>query len=338
MGFTARKSFKIVPGVRMTVSKSGVSTSVGVPGARITRSSSGRTTTTAGVPGTGVRYTKSSGGTKKGNTKSKSSTQAVNAAPTSAVAKPSTKPGLMAPRWEKKLFTAMQTGDPDKVAEVARSWPDAQVAAALLEGMFAYQRQSYDRARELLTWLWSYPGSFESDRFVSKYMSASTLTLGVAAGVTATMPLTKDAVGLALAELLQGVGDLDGAIAVVEALEPSFISAVSLAELYSEAGRQEEVIDLTNEIANVDDPSALLLTLRGVAFRETHNYTAARAAFKEALKSSKRDPAIRRLAWLERARTYLAEGKKAMARKDLERILAETSDYPGLTELMEQAS
>lgn len=37
---------------------------------------------------------------------------------------------------------------------------------------------------------------------------------------------------------------------------------------------------------------------------------------------------------MERARTYLAEGKKAMSRKDLERIMADDAHYLALaTEL-----
>lgn len=35
---------------------------------------------------------------------------------------------------------------------------------------------------------------------------------------------------------------------------------------------------------------------------------------------------------VERALTYLSEGKRAMARKDFEKVLAENSNYPGLRE------
>lgn len=38
------------------------------------------------------------------------------------------------------------------------------------------------------------------------------------------------------------------------------------------------------------------------------------------------------MALSERARTYVAENKKAMARKDLERILAENAEYEGIQE------
>lgn len=243
----------------------------------------------------------------------------------------------MAPRWEKKLFSAMKTGDVSAIAEAGKLSPDAGIPAALLEGMFSYQNHSYDRARELLNWLWFHSDAIDTNAFVSKYLDTSTLTLEVAHGVNIQMPLDHNAVGLVLAELLQEADELPEAIAVVEALDASTAATVSRAKLYSADERHQDVIKLTDGVVNVDDPTTFLLTLRGAAFRETHNYTAARAAFKEALKSSKRDRSIRHLAWMERARTYMAEGKKAMARKDLERILAEDSDYPDLDEAMQNA-
>jgi len=56
MGFRFRKSIKLFPGVRINLSKSGVSTSVGVKGATVNFSEKG-TRGTVGIPGTGVSYT-----------------------------------------------------------------------------------------------------------------------------------------------------------------------------------------------------------------------------------------------------------------------------------------
>jgi Tfp pilus assembly protein PilF len=53
---------------------------------------------------------------------------------------------------------------------------------------------------------------------------------------------------------------------------------------------------------------------------------------KEALRSRSRAAPIRHQALAERAQNYLDQGKKAMARKDLERILAEDSSYEGVRE------
>jgi hypothetical protein len=59
MGFRFRRSFKIMPGVRLNVSKSGVSTSIGTRGATVNFSERG-TKTTVGIPGTGLSYSEMS--------------------------------------------------------------------------------------------------------------------------------------------------------------------------------------------------------------------------------------------------------------------------------------
>lgn len=71
MGFRFRKSFgnKFF---RVTFSNKGVSTSAGVPGARLSISSKGRVTGSAGIPGSGIYYTKSGKIVKKTRKKSSS--------------------------------------------------------------------------------------------------------------------------------------------------------------------------------------------------------------------------------------------------------------------------
>lgn len=63
MAFRFRKSFKLLPGVRLNVSKSGTSVSVGRRGASMNFRGD-RVRTSVGVPGTGLSYseeTRSSG-------------------------------------------------------------------------------------------------------------------------------------------------------------------------------------------------------------------------------------------------------------------------------------
>jgi Protein of unknown function (DUF4236) len=57
MGFRNRKSIKLAQGVRMTLSKSGVSYSAEVRGARVTRTASGQLRGSVSIPGTGLGYT-----------------------------------------------------------------------------------------------------------------------------------------------------------------------------------------------------------------------------------------------------------------------------------------
>jgi hypothetical protein len=56
MGLRFRKSISIIPGVKLNFGKSGMSVSTGVPGFRKTFHSSGRVTTSVGIPGTGISY------------------------------------------------------------------------------------------------------------------------------------------------------------------------------------------------------------------------------------------------------------------------------------------
>lgn len=77
MGFRFRKSFKIAPGVRLNIGKKSVGISAGVKGARVSVNSSGRKTTTVGLPGTGLSYSKSEKiGGRKTTTHSASSNNA----------------------------------------------------------------------------------------------------------------------------------------------------------------------------------------------------------------------------------------------------------------------
>lgn len=71
MGWGFRKSFKIAPGVRINVSRRGVSTSVGVKG--FTVNSRGRVTTS--IPGTGISHITSLGSGKKSSNRTYSNTE-----------------------------------------------------------------------------------------------------------------------------------------------------------------------------------------------------------------------------------------------------------------------
>lgn len=56
MGFRFRKIISVIPGVKVNLSKSGASTSIGGRGATINVGTSGKKTLTLGVPGTGMSY------------------------------------------------------------------------------------------------------------------------------------------------------------------------------------------------------------------------------------------------------------------------------------------
>jgi tetratricopeptide (TPR) repeat protein len=326
MGFRMRKSIKVAPGVRLNVSKTGVGASVGAGGVRYSAHSSGRRTVSArsGVPG--VYYQESVGG---GRSKGSGSSAGAAGAQPVGPASPK-KPGLFAPKGEKELYKAVKAQDAEAIKRVGEQHPDFRLGSYSIAGLMTLPTAPSE-AERLLEEAFATGEDPADDKFISSYMYTR-LELPIAEGVTAELPINRDAVGLALAEVKQEQGNLDGAIEVVEQLEPTTYSAVSLAELYAQAGRWDDVVGLTEGVKNEDDAGAILCVFRGLAFREQGFHEAAHEALKEALRSRSRAAEIRHLALAERAQNYLARGKKSQARKDLERILADDSGYAGVRE------
>lgn len=62
MGLRFRKSFKIAPGIKVNFNKKSVGATIGTKGAHYTINSSGRKTSSVGIPGTGLSYSTASGG------------------------------------------------------------------------------------------------------------------------------------------------------------------------------------------------------------------------------------------------------------------------------------
>lgn len=65
MAIRFRKSIKLFPGVKVNLNKNSTSVTFGGKGIHRTYSSTGRTTTSAGIPGTGLYVTETTGGKKK---------------------------------------------------------------------------------------------------------------------------------------------------------------------------------------------------------------------------------------------------------------------------------
>lgn len=332
MGFRVRKSIKIAPGVRLNVSSKSIGVSAGVRGARISANSSGRVTRTVGIPGTGISHTTSV------NTRSGAKTQRPKqqVQPGRPPKPKKIKPGLMAPSWEKHLFKLLG-GTPDAAAIHAVGQQTATIAptAAMVEILrVALPARDVARVRSLLGWLFDIGYDPASDAFLNKYVETPEITIPIATGITAAMRWDRQALGLLSAELEQDAGERTRAIAIVEQLEPTTVAAVSLAELYAEEERWGDVVDLTNGLTNEDEAATFLLIQRGTALREQGFFEAARESLKEALRPRSRPIELRNLAWVARGHTYFAEGKKAMARKDYERVLADDANYPGLDEML----
>lgn len=320
MGFRFRRTIRVLPGVRLNLSKSGVSTSFGPRGLTVT-TGHGRTRTTVGVPGTGVSYTSSKAATRSARSRQvASSTSAAARAPAMS-------------KDDRRLVEALQAKDLRAIDAVARSKSPNALAAATLAGIIAMDHAP-DWSRQMLQWVFASGRDPALEPFVVRWLHDVTIPVEITEGCTIEEPISRNLIGLLLAEWAQDDGDLAAAIDIVEQLEPISTAALSLAELYAAAGRWDDVIELTDGVTNTDDVTALLCVYRAEALRAQGHREAARIACNEALRSRSRSPEIRFRALLVRAMTSLDEGKPGMARRDLERIRAEDASYPGFTDAL----
>jgi tetratricopeptide (TPR) repeat protein len=335
MGFRLRRSLKIAPGVRLNFSAKSVGISAGIKGARVSVNSSGRVTRTLSVPGTGISHvstTSLAGGPPRQRAPRAGMTPAVPSSPTRP------KPlAAKAPRWEKQLYAAVVNGDRSmSFSDMVKAEPSQAATISFFEvcSVAGVTEELRHRQRALLDWLVATQWDPAADDFVAAYCERIEVSVDVAAGIGGVMPATRDSLALWAAELHQHFGDVARAIEIVEAVEPTTVAAVSLAELYGIVARWDDIIELTDGVSNVDEPSTFLLIQRGVALRNLARHDAARAALTEALRFPSRPVVLRMMAYVERGQVSLMQGNKAQARADFERLLADNSAYPGLSELL----
>jgi len=339
VSFRYRKSISLGGGVRLNLSKTGIGISAGVPGLRYSVHSSGRTTRTVGIPGTGI-YWRDDHRTHR-PAPARASRRVVPAPARAPAVKPIDhphKPGLFAPHGEKALFEAVQHGDADAMDQVARDHPELRLAAETLSGLHRVATDP-EGARVLLRGVFASGQDPADDSFIRQYVTHPfNIKVSVAPGVIAEAPLGREAVGLVLAELDHRAGDLAAAITTCEQLSLEPHIRVALADLYAAAGRDADLVRITDGVTNTDEAAALLLVLRGAALRRQGHTDAARDVLTEAYRVRSRDPSIRHRALFERGQCWLADHQLAKARHDFERILADDAAYPGLTDALAAAA
>src|SRR3982074_1107944 len=132
VGFRLRKSIAIMPGVRMTFSKTGIGYSVGVKGSRVTQRADGRTQRTVSLPGTGLSHVSTRG--SAGHVASGRAAPRRSPLPPPPPPRPA-KPALFAARPEKDLYRAVQTRDVAAMERIMQAQPELVLAAATISGV-----------------------------------------------------------------------------------------------------------------------------------------------------------------------------------------------------------
>ena len=336
MGFRLYKSVSLGKGVRLSLSRSGVGVSAGIPGLRYSVHSSGRTTRTASLPGTGISYRESSYAKTQRRPPKRSALP-----PPQVQMFPNA--GLLAPK-EEKLFvqgvTAYMQGRLDEALgkltqSSERDRAERHVGDEFFAGMCLVGLERNDEAIPYLEQVIDADEPIP-DALMSKYGISGQMVVAITPLSVAEAPMSSAGTALLLAELYQRADRVEDAIELVESLgslSNDAACALSLADLYSVQRRWDEVVRVTDGFtANIDDITALILVFRAQAMCELGLHDASLVCAKEALRFKKRTVEILHAARYQRALTYEAMNKRTQARRDLERIYAEAPGFADVAE------
>lgn len=339
MSLRFRKSMKLLPGVRLNFSKETVGLSFGVPGMRYTMNSKGRRTVSTGIPGTGLYNINTlSSGTRTAGTRTRASADVTGQDNDSSSAPPA--PGLLAGKAERALNTFLKdiysqdkmadaTYVIEKAAALRKQYEDLKYPLELISFLHGITDDKWESQAQ--TWgadLWERREVLFSDKYVSKYFKGIKPQVTIATGITTQMHYSAQTLGFIWAEVLQGQKKYEQATAVLHQMQPDQMVAVSIADIEISEKDFDGAIETTEDVEVFDDATAMLMLLRGVAFREKGLHEAAVECFKRTLKLKTSPEALAHRALFERGVTYALMGKRAMGIKDLEKILVDDPDYP----------
>ena len=337
MSLRFRRSLKIIPGVRLNFNKDSIGVSLGVRGAHYTMNSKGRRTISAGIPGTGISSVEvlSSGRRTTRSSAQEMMSQEVSGPPA---------PGFFARKVERDLnaflldiYNAEGKDTPVEVVEKAAALKAKHPSLASAADLITFLHGVTDDktkidALTLGKHLWSNRASLFNDPLVSKYFKGIRPSAQITRGISSNEIYNAQTLGFIYAEVLQSEEKYNDALTVLDQMIPDQLVAISIADIELITKRYDEAIETTEDIENEDDATAMLLVLRGIAFREKTLNDAAVECFKRALSRKDRSEGLLHRALFERAETYARMGKKSMAVKDLEKILVDEPQYPEVEE------
>ena len=321
-----RRSVKIMPGVRLNFNKNSTGLSFGVPGARYTMNSNGRRTFTTGIPGTGLYDVTTLSGGRRTRT---------SQIPTTPVRPTPPKPGLFASAREKAFYAfTLKIYDTDTpipkqtiatdIDALKSDYPELTPALDLTYFVHTINEEKLKtKSRELGALIWTNRATYFADPIVKKYFVAIRPQAQITDGIHIDIPFNEQCFGFIWVEVLQVDNRLDEALEVLRLMQPDQFTKISLADLQISQKDFDGAIETTEDIENIDDATAMLLILRGIAFREKGLYDAALECFKRALVTKSRTEGVLHRGLFERAENYSLSGKKAAAIKDLEKILVD---------------
>lgn len=315
MGFRFRRSVKILPWVRLNLSKSGVSLTLGPQGANVNISQRG-IRNTFGLPGTGLSYVKEMpfNGLLGGNDSPDKPSQpdlAVNDHPIA------------------QAYQQLANGHPQAALDLLNN--DTQEAdAAFLAGILALQLGLFDASAQYLKA--AYNHKTELGNALKQAGVDGSINLPITDEISVELEANEAGVLLAWAELYQQQDQTENAIQTLQHLRSIApddpITKLSLAELLSDSNQWNAIVELIGAVENDSYIETALLLYKGMALRELGLLDAALDCLGDALRRKKDRPQELLLAaQYQRGLVYEAKGDAKTARKDFEAVYADDPTY-----------
>lgn len=328
---------RLAPGLTLNFSKSGASLSIGPRGARYTIGPSGQRVT-VGLPGSGLFYTVHEPRRRRAGPK------APDAAPLTLRERLDRGffQRLLMPADERAFIDAvlaMDAGD-DEAAAGHLAKAASLADAAWLAGMLHLNRGRRGLARDRL--LDALSRTAELGASFRKLHLTPEVSLAIAPEVRAHLAPGESSVRLALVELEQAERLPEAArvhlerLLVLSPADPVVLAAfaeLALACRPIESGVSERIVALTAAIENETPIHTAVLFYRAQALAALGLLDAAvDTATRGLRRTADRPQALLQQLRYERARWYEQLGRKAQARRDLERLYAEAPDYADVRE------
>ncbi|MBI5930688.1 MAG: DUF4236 domain-containing protein [Chloroflexi bacterium] len=337
MGLRFRKSIKIFPGVRVNLSKSGPSLSLGGGGVTLNYSKRG-VRTSADLPG-GLSYTKLYGDDQKSSAGGKSNADAESAQQKLDVDFLSRLTMTGAEEDLVNGLKAFTTGHSEEaLAHLSKATEIAD--AAFLAGALAL---SLGKNAESLQYLQQAAAhKNELGEHFKKYGVSSEVEVPITEEISVLQEADERGLALLLAEAYQQTGDLEKAIAAMQDLchlvPDDVVARLSLVEMLTDKSGTEvetckEIVGLVGELSNDSPFHTMLLLYKARALRQLGLNDIAKQTLTNALRRKKdRDVAILNALRYERALLLEAIGQTADARKDFEAIFASDAHYEDVSQ------
>lgn len=338
-----RRSISLGGGVRLNINKGSLGLSAGGHGIRYSVNTSGQSTRSIGIPGTGLYYRSQTGPRSSGSRATSASrprgdSTAITAVTPEVVEQVIPRPGFLASNTEKRFreglvaYLQQQWTDAAQAFELASSADSRNLSDDFFLGASYVRLQRFTDAAKCFE---KVIGSAEGlpDALMQRYVPGTlTMQLPITDRVVVGIGFNSVGAALILAELYQELGRRSEAIGVVQRLHKMAPDdqaiRLSLADLLYDDNDFEGLIELTQGVENSDDITLAMLHLKAKALANEKLLAPAAEILTACLRrTAGRDPELLKEIRYNRAEAYELRGEARKAKADWSKLVADDPLY-----------